>query len=113
MLESLRHICAVWPAGIIDEDFKTPLASGVPVLLLSGDADPVTPPQFAEMAAVDLANAALLTGRDQGHGQAPRGCMPDVMAEFVDAADPAAPDSACLTRAFAMPFFLGYSGPAP
>lgn len=113
MLDSLRQICAVWPAGIIDDGFKTPLASGVPVLLLSGDADPVTPPQFAEMAAVDLTNAALLTGRDQGHGQAPRGCMPDIMAEFVEAADPDAPDTDCLAHAFAMPFFLGYSGPAP
>lgn len=113
MLDSLRQICAVWPAGIIDDGFKAPLASGVPVLLLSGDADPVTPPQFAEMAAVDLTNAALLIGRNQGHGQAPRGCMPDIMAEFVEAADPAAPDTDCLAHAFAMPFFLGYSGPAP
>jgi len=113
MLAALRQICAVWPAGLIDDGFKTPLDSDLPVLLLSGDADPVTPPYFAEMAAVDLANAALLVGRNQGHGQAQRGCVPDIMAEFVATADPSAPDTDCLAQAFAMPFFLGYSGPAP
>ena len=43
-LDALETICSVWPTGVLDEDFKTPLASDLPVLLLSGEADPVTPP---------------------------------------------------------------------
>ena len=113
LVDALRTICAVWPKGIIDEDFKAPLRSDLPVLLLSGDADPITPPGFAEIAAVDLSNSAHLIGKQQGHGQAPGGCMHEVIADFVERASVADLDTGCLERQFAMPFFLDYSGPAP
>ena len=111
-LDALEAICSVWPTGVMDEQFKTSVSSDVPVLLLSGEADPVTPPKYAELAAVDLSNARLLTGRRQGHGQAPRGCMPDVIADFVETADLETLDTDCLDRLFAMPFFLDFSGPS-
>ncbi|MCZ6895261.1 MAG: alpha/beta fold hydrolase [Gammaproteobacteria bacterium] len=113
LVDALRTICSVWPRGILDEGFKTPLQTNLPVLLLSGDADPITPPGFAEIAAVDLTNATHLIGKQQGHGQAPRGCMGDVIADFIEMASVADLDTACLERMFAMPFFLHYSGPAP
>jgi len=111
-LDALEAICSVWPAGLLDDQFKTPLATDVPVLLLSGEADPVTPPRYAELAAVDLGNARLLIGHKQGHGQAPRGCMPKVIADFVATADPQGLETDCLERLFAMPFFLDFSGPS-
>jgi pimeloyl-ACP methyl ester carboxylesterase len=111
-LDALEAICSVWPAGVLDEQFTTPLSTDHPVLLLSGDADPITPPRYAELAAVDLGNARLLTGRKQGHGMAPRGCMPDVIADFVESADPQSLDVDCLERLFAMPFFLDFAGPS-
>ena len=113
MVDALRAICSVWPAGVLDENFKTPLKTDLPVLLLSGDADPITPPGFAEIAAVELTNALPLTGKNQGHGQATRGCMPSVIADFVERATVANLDTECLERQFAMSFFLGYSGPSP
>lgn len=113
LVKALRTICSIWPAGLIDNEFKKPLSSDLPVLLLSGDADPITPPGFAEIAAVDLTNAAHLVGRRQGHGQASRGCMRDVMAEFIALATVGDLDTHCLERLFAMPFFLGHSGPSP
>ena len=113
MLEAMETMCSVWPAGVIDDDLNTPLAGDLPVLLLSGDADPITPPAYAERAAVDLGNAALLVGRGQGHGLAPRGCVPDIIGDFVAAAATAALDTACLDRQFAMPFFLDFAGPSP
>ncbi len=112
-LEAIEAICSVWPAGPVDEEFQVPLATSLPVLLLSGDADPITPPRYADLAAVDLRNARLLTGRDQGHGQLAVGCIPRLVASFVAAADPAAVDAACLDRSFVMPFFLDFSGPPP
>jgi pimeloyl-ACP methyl ester carboxylesterase len=111
-LDALKAICSIWPSGVLDEHFKTPVRSDVPVLLLSGEADPITPPQYAELAAVDFSNARLLTGRKQGHGQAPRGCMPNVMADFVDSANVEELEVDCLDRLFAMPFFLDFSGPS-
>ena len=112
-LRSLETICSVWPKGIIDAGFKDAVASEVPVLLLSGEADPVTPPGYADLAAVDLGNFTHLTGAKQGHGQAPRGCVADVIGRFVESADLASIDAACMERLHAMPFFLDFAGPSP
>ena len=112
-LEALEAICSVWPAGPIDAEFKTPLATGLPVLLLSGDADPITPPRYADLAAVDLENATHLIGKNQGHGQIGVGCTRHLVADFIATANPAGLDASCMQRSFVMPFFLGFSGPNP
>ena len=112
-LDAIKTMCSVWPPGVLDEDLREPLASDVPVLLLSGGADPITPARYAEMAAVDLRAAWLLTGEDQGHGLAVVGCMPRIIGEFVKAAALADDAAECLADAFVMPFFVDYSGPAP
>jgi len=112
-LDALEAICSVWPAGPIDDEFKVPLATDLPVLLLSGDADPITPPRYADLAAVDLENATHLIGKHQGHGQISVGCTPQLVADFIDAADESGLDATCLERSFVMPFFLDFSGPKP
>jgi pimeloyl-ACP methyl ester carboxylesterase len=112
-LEALEAICSVWPAGPIDEDFHQPLSTSLPVLLLSGDADPITPPRYAELAAVELTNALHLIGKQQGHGQIGVGCTPRIIADFIAAADSSGIDASCLERSFVMPFFLDFSGPNP
>jgi pimeloyl-ACP methyl ester carboxylesterase len=113
MLDALEAMCSVWPIGPVDIGFHAPVRSATPVLLLSGEADPVTPPRFAEMAAVDLSNARHITGRRQGHGQAIRGCMPEVIGRFVQSASVDDLQEDCFERVFAMPFFLDFTGPAP
>ena len=112
-LEALETICSIWPRGPVDADLVTPLATDIPVLLLSGDADPITPPRYADLAAVELRNARHLIGNRQGHGQIGAGCMPRIVADFVAAADTAGLDAACMENSFVMPFFLDFSGPAP
>ena len=112
-LEALEAICSVWPAGPIDDEFKAPLETNLPVLLLSGDADPITPPRYANLAAVDLGNATHLIGKQQGHGQIGVGCTRRLVADFIASADPLALDAECLQRSFVMPFFIDFSGPKP
>jgi len=113
MLDALDAMCSVWPKGVLDDDFKTPVATDVPILLLSGEADPITPPSYGDLAAVDMENALHLTGRRQGHGQAIVGCMPRIIGDFVDTASVDGLDTGCIDRFFAMPFFLDFSGPSP
>ena len=112
-LDALETMCSVWPAGILDDNLHDPLSTDKPVLLLSGDADPITPPRYAELAAVNLSTAWLLTGKDQGHGLAIVGCMPRLIGQFVATMQLIEGDGDCLDEAFAMPFFVDYSGPAP
>jgi pimeloyl-ACP methyl ester carboxylesterase len=114
VIDGLRAICDSWPAGVIDEAFKEPVASDRPVLLLSGEHDPVTPPAYAEhVLEAGLTNARHLVGRSQGHGLAAVGCVPRLMERFVASGDPEALDPACLDEQPPMPFFLSFQGPAP
>jgi pimeloyl-ACP methyl ester carboxylesterase len=112
-LNAIRAMCTVWPAGPVDDDFRQPLDTAIPVLLLSGEADPITPPRYASLAMVDLRRARHLIGVQQGHGQAAVGCTPRLIGEFVTTADPISLNASCLERSFVMPFFLDFGGPAP
>lgn len=112
-LDALTAICSVWPAGPIDPDFRLPLDTRAPALLLSGSADPITPPEYADMAAVGLKRAWLFTMPDQGHGQLGVGCTPRLIEQFVSNAGLEDVDTSCRERSFVMPFFLDFTGPAP
>jgi pimeloyl-ACP methyl ester carboxylesterase len=112
-LEALETICSIWPKGPLDDGFREPLATDIPVLLLSGTADPITPPRYAELAATDLSNARHLIGEHQGHGQMAAGCTPELVGDFIASLDVAALDVDCMDNAFVMPFFLDFSGPRP
>jgi pimeloyl-ACP methyl ester carboxylesterase len=112
-VETLEAMCDVWPAGPIDDDFKQPLTTTLPTLLLSGSADPITPPSYADLAAVHLKQAWLRTNVHQGHGQIAVGCMPRVVERFLDQERIESGDFDCLDSAFVMPFFLNFAGPNP
>lgn len=115
-IDALRALCADWPRGPVDSDLHAPLASTAPALLLSGTADPVTPPQFGDEAAAGFAKALHLKFTDQGHGQLAQPCVDRLMAEFLGAGGSAVPaqlDTACIANLRPPPFFLSLSGPGP
>jgi len=112
-LDALTEICKLWPRGPVDADLHMPLHSAVPTLLLSGEADPVTPPADAERVARGLAHSRQLVVRGEGHGQVLTGCVPKLMADFLDTAEPETLDASCLERHLPAPFFVGLTGPAP
>jgi fermentation-respiration switch protein FrsA (DUF1100 family) len=67
------------------EFYDIPLA-GSATLLLSGGADPVTPPRHAERVAKALGSRARHVVVPQaGHGVMGLGCMRDVVHKFIDA----------------------------
>ncbi len=114
VVDGLEAICESWPAGVLDGDFKAPVVSDRPVLLLSGEHDPVTPPANAEQViASGLSNSRHLVGHARGHGLASVGCVPRLMRDFIESADADAIDAACLKDAPPMPFFVSFQGPSP
>jgi pimeloyl-ACP methyl ester carboxylesterase len=112
-LDGLIEICKLWPRAPVDADLHSPLRSDIPTLLLSGEADPVTPPASAERAARGLTRHRHLILSGEGHGQVATGCVPRLMAEFLDSAAPDRLDAACLERHSPAPFFVSATGPAP
>ena len=114
IIDALQTICGQWPQGVVDPDFREPLVSAHPVLLLSGSNDPATPPQYAEDAIAEgLSGALHLVAPDQGHGMASVGCVRDLMQEFIETAATEGLDADCLDRVMATPFFLSAAGPGP
>ncbi|WP_405232903.1 alpha/beta hydrolase [Lentisalinibacter salinarum] len=112
-LDMLREICRHWPRGPIDPDFREPLDTDVPVLLLSGEFDPVTPPAWGDRAAAQYDTARHVVGPGQGHGLLPHGCTPRLVADFVAAASVEDLEADCVSRLGPMPFFLDFNGPRP
>ena len=114
IMDALAQICARWPVGPIDADFKTPVVSDKPVLLLSGEYEPSTPPAYAEQVKAEgLANSVHLVGQGQGHGLIGVGCTPRLLRSFLETPSPAQLDASCLALEPPTPFFLTLLGPAP
>jgi pimeloyl-ACP methyl ester carboxylesterase len=84
---SYRRICADWPRAEVPAAFYTMPPAASAVLLLSGGADPVTPPRHAQRVAQALgAKARHVVVPQAGHGVMALGCMRDVLYRFIDAA---------------------------
>lgn len=86
------RLCSGWPAGDPDPAERLPVASPVPVLLLSGAYDPVTPPEWGERAASTLPRGRHVVFRSAGHGVTLLdACAAAMAARFIERPDPAAP----------------------
>ena len=113
MADSLRAMCSLWPAGVRHDDLKAPLESDVPVLVLSGEFDPITPPAYGEAVMPGLQNATHIIAPGQGHGVLARGCVPTLVLEFVEAASSTELASDCVKYLSPFPFFTNAMGPPP
>lgn len=113
MVRFLQAQCEVWPVPRAPAAFKQPVDSELPVLLLSGQFDPVTPPSYAERALATLGNARHLVAPGQGHIVQARGCMPRLMTRFIRDAEVAKLEPECLDNLAAPAFYLDFNGTAP
>lgn len=83
-----RRVCASWPRGEVPRGFYVVPPAPAPALVLSGGADPATPPRHGERVARALgAKARHVVVPEAGHGVMGLPCMRDVLFRFIDAAD--------------------------
>ena len=113
MIDGLSAACAEWPRGTRPPDFHEPLRGNVPALVLEGEFDPVTPPRYGEMVVKSLTNARLLVAKGQGHNVIGRGCVPKLVADFVDKLETKTLDASCVDALGPMPAFIDFNGAAP
>ena len=94
-VSTLFTICSFWGAGKADDIEDKPVKGSLPVLVLAGQFDPVTPPNWNRIVLRDLPNAYLITFPAAGHAVMDSGkCARQVIADFL--ADPTQkPDSSC------------------
>ena len=99
--------CSMWPQGKIPPAFLEPVSSNVPVLLFSGNMDPVTPPQRGEEVARHLPNSRHVIIPQAGHGVdglAEPECVDRIIMEFMDKGDVKDLDLGCVERMAPPPF---------
>lgn len=86
-----RQVCADWPRGDVPAAFYRMPPAPVPVLLLSGAVDPITPARHGDRAAAALGpRARHWVVPNAGHGVMGLACLRERIYRFVDAADEAA-----------------------
>jgi pimeloyl-ACP methyl ester carboxylesterase len=111
--EAFRSVCADWPRAAPDPAFHTPARIEVPALLLSGEADPVTPPRWGDIAAGSLPAGQHVTVAGAGHGVLARGCIPRIVSAFVKKGSTDGLDVSCAERIAPAPIFLDLQGGSP
>jgi hypothetical protein len=105
--------CEFWPRGKVDPSYYEPVKSAVPVLVLSGDLDPVTPPTWGESVLPHLSNARHIVVPGTGHGAISTGCGLRLAHSFINSASPHMLDTSCLAGLKRTAFFLTPAGPDP
>lgn len=113
LVDFLTAQCEAWPRGRVPPDFHASIVVRHPVLLLSGEFDPVTPPRYGAAVAADLSNARHLVLRGQGHSVLGAGCTPRLLGTFLERPQPAAIDAGCLDALGYVPPFAGAYGWEP
>ena len=113
MLRASRIQCEIWPRGEVPDWFHEPVVSDKPVLLLAGELDPVTPPEYAEEVATHLSNSLLLVAPGQGHSVTGQGCLGQLVSDFIIRGDLENLDTACVGRLQRSPWFMSLTGPDP
>lgn len=94
-IDAQRAACAIWPRTVRPRDDLAPFRSAVPALLVTGDADPVAPPSWAEQLRAALPNALHLTVPGAGHTEETP-CIERIRAQFFRAGTVRGLDTACM-----------------
>jgi pimeloyl-ACP methyl ester carboxylesterase len=97
--------CGMWPRGEIPPDFLEPVSSNAPVLIFSGNMDPVTPPKYGEEVARHLPNSRHVIIPEAAHGvdgMTDPGCIDRIAIEFLSGAKNL--DVSCVERMARPPF---------
>lgn len=94
--ETQSEICDNWNIAELPADQLGPVSSQIPVLMLSGAYDPITPPVYAERLLPRMPAAFHVVFPGGTHGQVvTNGCANRLTSAFLD--DPLkAPDSTCV-----------------
>ncbi len=103
----LRRACTEWPSVKAPASFLEPVKSNVPVLMVSGDVDPVTPPAYAAAAARSLPNSRQIVIHNGTHLTA-SDCIDNLVAQFLSKGTAATLDTSCADAIKRPPFTFEY-----
>jgi pimeloyl-ACP methyl ester carboxylesterase len=103
--QTYDDVCRYVDVRAVPSQFYSIPEADVPVLILSGGADPATPPRHGEAVAKRLRQALHLVAPNLGHGVSLQGCAPELVTKFIRQAGFDGIDGACLAKLPAATFF--------
>lgn len=98
-LRQQREACALWPRATLPKDYSVPTKSQAPVLILTGEWDPVTPPAHGDDVARNLPNSLHIVVPHGGHGfggLVGLDCIERLQTKFVEDGSVKTLDTGCL-----------------
>jgi pimeloyl-ACP methyl ester carboxylesterase len=96
-----REACAEWPRGTVFPKQFEPVRSSVPVLMTTGDLDPVTPAANADELAKTLPNSVHVRIPFSGHspsGLSGLECLDEIKRTFIDRGRIEGLDTSCVSK---------------
>ncbi|HEX5889853.1 MAG TPA: alpha/beta fold hydrolase [Pyrinomonadaceae bacterium] len=90
--------CELWPRAMIDKKYAEPVRSDKPVLVMTGEWDPVTPPSQGDAVAKTLPNSVHIVVNDGAHGLGGLqgiDCLDRLMTQFVERGSVKDLDTSC------------------
>ncbi len=100
-----KAACAVWPRGKVPADTHELIHSDVPVLLISGERDSVTPPEYAEHASRYMTNRLHVVVPRGSHGGA-GDCTDNLIRDFLDNASVQGLEPSCAASVYGPTEFM-------
>jgi pimeloyl-ACP methyl ester carboxylesterase len=100
--EELRE-CGIWGSGHVPDGFWLPVSTDVPVFLVTGSEDYVTPPAYAEQVASHLPNSSVRVVPQRGHDDVDP-CVAALIENFVIQGRDTEPDLGCPEDREPLPF---------
>ena len=113
LLGARTKACEFWPKGKVEPSYYEPVSSKVPVLVLSGELDPITPPVWGESVLSHFPRARHIVVPGTGHGALGTACGMRIIRAFINTASTEGLDTSCLQAIKRPPFFLTPAGPDP
>jgi pimeloyl-ACP methyl ester carboxylesterase len=98
-LRQQREACALWPRAEVERNYTAPVRVDVPVLILTGEWDPVTPPANGDRIAKNLPNSVHIVVPHGAHGLGGLegiDCVLGLTTEFVAQGTTKGLDTACV-----------------
>lgn len=96
-IQAYRKACEFWPSEKVNAALLAPVKSNVPVLLISGELDPVTPPSIAAIALPHLPNGKHVVIRYTAHAFS-FPCVNDLVLAFITKGATKDLDSSCIQQ---------------
>jgi pimeloyl-ACP methyl ester carboxylesterase len=102
-VRAYQRACGLWQRGDVPASFRDTRKLDVPVLMISGDFDPVTPPWVGAAALAQYTQGRQIVVHNGTH--ASYECTDRLMAEFIDLGTWQGLDTSCVDQVQRLPFY--------